>query len=303
MIEISGLLDRLVTNPIVGRAGMVVITVIAVLIGIRMLQTVVSRSVKETSARYRIRKFIGFLGYIVLILVLLSMFSERLGQLTVIFGVAGAGIAFALQEVIASVAGWIAISLGGFYRPGERVQVGGIKGDVIDIGVLRTTLMEIGDWVGGDIYNGRIVRVAHSFVFKEPVYNYSGEFPFLWDEIKVPVRSGSDWRLAQQVIETAVADNVAEYQDLATRQWDVLVRKYLIEEARVTPMVTLAVTDNWIEFTARYVVDYRRRRATKDAISRALLIGFEQNKDRLEFGSTTIEITAMPASPPRSQPA
>lgn len=303
MIEISGLLDGLVTNPIVGRAGMVVITVIAVLIGIRMLQTVVSRSVKETSARYRIRKFIGFLGYIVLILVLLSMFSERLGQLTVIFGVAGAGIAFALQEVIASVAGWIAISLGGFYRPGERVQVGGIKGDVIDIGVLRTTLMEIGDWVGGDIYNGRIVRVANSFVFKEPVYNYSGEFPFLWDEIKVPVRSGSDWRLAQQVIETAVADNVAEYQDLATKQWDVLVRKYLIEEARVTPMVTLAVTDNWIEFTARYVVDYRRRRATKDAISRALLIGFEQNKDRLEFGSTTIEITAMPAPPPRSQPA
>ena len=298
MIEISGLLDGLVTNPIVGQAGMVVITVIAVLIGIRMLQTVVSRSVKETSARYRIRKFIGFLGYIVLILVLLSMFSERLGQLTVIFGVAGAGIAFALQEVIASVAGWIAISLGGFYRPGERVQVGGIKGDVIDIGVLRTTLMEIGDWVGGDIYNGRIVRVANSFVFKEPVYNYSGEFPFLWDEIKVPVRSGSDWRLAQQVIETAVADNVAEYQDLATKQWDVLVRKYLIEEARVTPMVTLAVTDNWIEFTARYVVDYRRRRATKDAISRALLIGFEQNKDRLEFGSTTIEITAMPASSP-----
>ncbi|WP_339914521.1 mechanosensitive ion channel domain-containing protein [uncultured Brevundimonas sp.] len=296
MTELNGLLTGLTSNPIVGRVGVVVITIIAVLIGIRMLQTVVSRSVKEMSARYRIRKFIGFLGYIVLVLILLAMFSERLGQLTVVFGVAGAGIAFALQEVIASVAGWIAISLGGFYRPGERVQVGGIKGDVIDIGVLRTTLMEIGDWVGGDIYNGRIVRVANSFVFKEPVYNYSGEFPFLWDEIKVPVRSGSDWRLAQQVIEKAVADNVAEFQDLASKQWDVLVRKFLIEEARVTPMVTLAVTDNWIEFTARYVVDYRRRRATKDAISRALLIGFEQHRDKLEFGSTTIEITAMPAS-------
>ncbi|WP_339872802.1 mechanosensitive ion channel domain-containing protein [uncultured Brevundimonas sp.] len=294
MTELNGLLDGLVSNPIVGRVGVVIITVIAVLIGIRMLQTVVSRSVKETSARYRIRKLVGFLGYIVLVLVLLAMFSERLGQLTVVFGVAGAGVAFALQEVIASVAGWIAISLGGFYRPGERVQVGGIKGDVIDIGVLRTTLMEIGDWVGGDIYNGRIVRVANSFVFKEPVYNYSGEFPFLWDEIKVPVRSGSDWRLAQEVIEKAVGDNVAEFQDLASKQWDVLIRKFLIEEARVAPMITLVITDNWIEFTARYVVDYRRRRATKDAISRALLVGFEQHRDRLEFGSTTIEITRMP---------
>ena len=294
MTELNGLLDGLVSNPIVGRVGVVIITVIAVLIGIRMLQTVVSRSVKETSARYRIRKLVGFLGYIVLVLVLLAMFSERLGQLTVVFGVAGAGVAFALQEVIASVAGWIAISLGGFYRPGERVQVGGIKGDVIDIGVLRTTLMEIGDWVGGDIYNGRIVRVANSFVFKEPVYNYSGEFPFLWDEIKVPVRSGSDWRLAQEVIEKAVGDNVAEFQELASKQWDVLIRKFLIEEARVAPMITLVITDNWIEFTARYVVDYRRRRATKDAISRALLVGFEQHRDRLEFGSTTIEITRMP---------
>ena len=294
MTELNGLLDGLVSNPIVGRVGVVIITVIAVLIGIRMLQTVVSRSVKETSARYRIRKLVGFLGYIVLVLVLLAMFSERLGQLTVVFGVAGAGVAFALQEVIASVAGWIAISLGGFYRPGERVQVGGIKGDVIDIGVLRTTLMEIGDWVGGDIYNGRIVRVANSFVFKEPVYNYSGEFPFLWDEIKVPVRSGSDWRLAQEGIEKAVGDNVAEFQDLASKQWDVLIRKFLIEEARVAPMITLVITDNWIEFTARYVVDYRRRRATKDAISRALLVGFEQHRDRLEFGSTTIEITRMP---------
>jgi small-conductance mechanosensitive channel len=104
----------------------------------------------------------------------------------VAIGVAGAGIAFALQEVIGSVAGWIAISFGGFYRPGDRVQVGGIKGDVIDIGILRTTLMELGEWVNSDLYSGRIVRVANSFVFKQPVFNYSGDFPFLWDELRLP---------------------------------------------------------------------------------------------------------------------
>jgi small-conductance mechanosensitive channel len=63
------------------------------------------------------------------------------------------------------------------------VELGGIKGDVIDIGILRTTIMQIGEWVSGYQYNGRIVRVANSFVFKEPVFNYSAEFPFLWDEI------------------------------------------------------------------------------------------------------------------------
>jgi small-conductance mechanosensitive channel len=61
---------------------------------------------------------------------------------------------------------------------GDRVQLGGIKGDVMDIGVLRTTIMETGQWVDGDLYNGRIV-LANSYVFKEPVFNYSGDFPFM----------------------------------------------------------------------------------------------------------------------------
>jgi small-conductance mechanosensitive channel len=60
---------------------------------------------------------------------------------------------------------------------GDRVQLGGIKGDVMDIGVLRTTIMET-EWVDGDLYNGRIVLIA-SYVFKEPVFNYSGDFPFM----------------------------------------------------------------------------------------------------------------------------
>jgi small-conductance mechanosensitive channel len=128
-----------------------------------------------------------------------SVFSDRLGQSTVAFGVAGAGFAFALQEVIASVAGWLAVSWGGFYRTGDRVQLGGIKSDVVDIGMLRTTLLEVGQWVNGDLYNGRVLRVANSFVFKEPVFNYSADLPFLRDEIRVPIRYGTDWRLARRL--------------------------------------------------------------------------------------------------------
>ena len=121
------------------------------------------------------------------------IFQEKLGGLTIAIGVAGAVIAFALQEVIVSVAGWFAITFSHFYKTGDRIQLGGIKGDVIDIGILRTTIMEIGEWVKGDNYNGRVVRVANSFVFKEPVFNYSGDFPFLWDEISVPIKYGSDY--------------------------------------------------------------------------------------------------------------
>jgi small-conductance mechanosensitive channel len=91
----------------------------------------------------------------------------------------GAGIAFAHQEIIVSIAGCIAITFGRYYKVGDRILLGGVKGDVIDISVLRTTIMECGSWVDGDLYNGRVVGLANSFLFKDPVYNYSGDFLFL----------------------------------------------------------------------------------------------------------------------------
>lgn len=262
--------------------------------GIYMLRAVAVRSIADTGMRYRARKAIGYVGYFIVALLLVSMLNSRVAQLSVIIGAIGAGIAFALQEVIASIAGWVALSFGNFYKPGDRVQLGGIRGDVIDIGILRTTLMEVGGWVDGDIYNGRMVRVANSFVFKEPVYNYSGEFAFLWDEFKLPVRYGSNWKLAQQLIETAVRNHVEDFTNQSHEEWNHIVRKFLIEQAQLEPTVTLVANDNWIEFTARYIVDYKLRRSTRDAIMRSLLEAFDQHKEEVQLGSMTVELVGMP---------
>ena len=101
-------IKRWLFDPILGKF-------IAALIGVgivyalsRIIQRSVGRYVKDSDTRYRVRKFITFLGYFVALAVLATIFSDRLAGLTVAFGVAGAGIAFALQEVIASVAGWVA---------------------------------------------------------------------------------------------------------------------------------------------------------------------------------------------------
>jgi len=171
----------IIYDPTVGKWVAVVVVIMAIYVASRFVQRVIGERVADATTRYRARKSIALIGYVIMILATAIVFNDRLGGLTVAFGVAGAGIAFALQEVIASAAGWVAISFGNFYAPGDRVQLGGIKGDVIDVGILRTTLMEVGQWVDADLYNGRIVRVANSFIFKEPVFNYSADFPFLWD--------------------------------------------------------------------------------------------------------------------------
>lgn len=149
--------------------------------------------------------------------------------------------------------------------------------------------------VDGDLYNGRIVRVANSFVFKEPVFNYSGDFPFLWDEIKVPVQYGSNYQLAREILERVAEQHVAKYAEEAQLVWKDIVRKYLIENAQVKPMISLAANDNWVEFTVRYVVNYKRRRFTKSELFTAILKEVSETNGEVRFGSATFELVGAPA--------
>jgi small-conductance mechanosensitive channel len=282
--------DPLVQKFVIAIIGIIIINVI-----FRLFRGYLGRQIRDTNSRYRMRKFISFIGYLLVILFVLTTFRAHLKDLHIAIGIAGAGIAFSLQEVIGSFAGWIALSVGNFYKTGDRVQLGGIKGDVIDIAMLRTTLMEIGDWIGGDQYNGRIVRIANSFVFKEPVFNYSTDFPFLWDEITVPVKHGSDFRLAKDIFQRILNEITGDFTNNAQNAWKEMVSKYLIEAESVEPTVIMIINDNWLEFTLRYVVDFKKRRFIKDKIFTRILEEFEKTDGRVSIASTTFQLTDAPS--------
>lgn len=282
------LFDPAVAKVVVALVGVLVIYGVRRVVG----RTLTGR-VEDKTSRYRTRKLVEFASYVVIAVFIATVFSNKLGGLTVAFGVAGAGIAFALQEVIASVAGWIAITFGGFYKIGDRVMLGGIKGDVIDIGVLRTTVFQIGDWVAGDLYNGRVVRLANSFVFKEPVFNYSADFPFLWDELTLPVRHGSDLARAQTLLEQVAEDVTGEYAAAVQGTWDAMTRDYVVEHARVQPMVTLVADENWVTYTVRYVTEFKNRRTTKDRLFRRILEEVDATDGAVSLASAAQELTLM----------
>lgn len=273
---------------------LVVVSVITIIILKNLIRSRLSRHIKDHSSSYRSKKAINAVGYFLIILAVTIIYRERLGSLTVFLGIAGAGIAFALQEVIVSTAGWMAILFTDIYKTGDRVSMGGVKGDVIDVGVLRTTIMEIGGWVNGDLYNGRIVRVANSFVFKEPVYNYSADFPFLWDEIKIPIQYGSNYTLTRKILYEVAQEVVGNYTIEADKQWEVMVRKFKIENATTHPMVNIITNDNWVEFTLRYVVDYKNRVGVKDELFTKILEKIESSSNNIELASTTFALTKMP---------
>lgn len=246
--------------------------------------------VKDSTNWYRVRKTVAWVNNIGLLLLFFTIFGNNLTGFSTTLGLAGAGIAYALREVIVSFAGWFEVLFGDFFKSGDRIMLAGIKGDVVDIGFLRTTLMELGEWVDGDQYTGRIVRVSNSSIFTSPVYNYTAHFEFLWDEITIPIRFGSDIEQMRHIALSAAHAFTSTLGEEATQQWIDMQKTYKLEETSLEPQVYVTFNDNWIDVTVRYVVYFNKHRGVTDKLFTAILDEIEQTDAQIELASETVEI-------------
>ena len=248
----------------------------------------------NTIVRYKSQKGVEIVGYIFLVILTLSYFTGNIKDFTLAIGLFSAGIAVTLQELFLSIAGSLYIFFVKVYKPGDRIEINGIKGDIIDIDSIYTTMMEIGEWVSSDNYSGRIVKLSNAFVFKGPIYNYSRDFPFIWDEFNIPIRYGSDIELAKEIIIKVASETLSNYTINSKDKWKDIVNKYYIEDAQLDPALAITLTDNWIQFNLRYIVDYKKRRFTKhllnDQIGREVL----KTTGKVILASATIEIIKLP---------
>ena len=231
---------------------------------------------------------------------LLVVWRGVIGHLAIFGGLLAAGLAFAMQEVIGSIAGWFNIVSGGIYRVGDRVEIAGVKGDVIDITLLRTKLLEMGSslpeepsWVGGRQSTGRIVSIANKATFDAPTYNYSQFFDYVWEELRIPVPYRADWKRAEQImLEEAerVSDTEGAREAMAS-----MTQRFPLPKHEVDPKVYVTLTDNWVELAARFVIPVRQSRPIKDEMSRAIRERFDSAG--IEIASETIDLTLFRGDP------
>ena len=277
------------------------VVILATWIAYRIVREVIKRQVRDATHMHTLRMLVRnaffFAGAVIVLLIWLGVGSN----LTVAMGILGAGIAFASQEVIGSFAGYLNIVTGGIYRIGDRVRIGNVVGDVMDISILRTTVMEIGEWVKADQYTGRIVTVANRAVFADPVHNYAQHWGYIWDEITVPISYPSDWRRAAEIMLEHGQTYTQELHTDAEAKLSTMLERYPLQRTQVEPSIYLTMTDNWIDLTLRYIVDARERRAIKGQLHRELLQRFEQD-DQITIASMTIDIVGFPLSKQDTRP-
>ena len=270
------------------------IWVIFIVLLIQFLRKFVRKRLPDTGTRYKSQKGIEVVGYILLIFLTISYFTGNIKDFALAIGLLTAGITITLQELILSVAGSIFIFFVNVYKPGDRIEINQIKGDVIDIDSIYTTMMEIGEWVSSDNYSGRIVKLSNAFVFRGPIYNYSKDFPFIWDEIDLPIRYGSDLELAKEIVIRVARDNLSGYVTESISRWKHVVDRYYIEDAQVEPTLALTLTDNWIRFNLRYIVDYKKRRFTRHLLHDQIGKEIEKTEGKVTLASATLEIVKVP---------
>jgi small-conductance mechanosensitive channel len=259
----------------------------------RVLRNVLKARVKDPTQAHTLNMLVRNSIFLVGSAVILFIWLGAGSDLTVAMGILGAGIAFASQEVIGSFAGYVNIVTGSLFRIGDRVRIGDVTGDVLDVSILRTTVMEIGEWVQADQYTGRLVTVANRFVFSDPVFNYTQHWPYLWDEITIPITYNSDWRRAGDLMVEHGREYTAHLQAQAQAQLRSLRDAYPVHKATVEPTLYLVMTDNWIELTLRYVVEAQARRQVKTQLHHELLQHFE-SESGITVASATFEIVGFP---------
>ena len=200
----SGFLELLRHNTsVLGRLVTTAALVVLAFLVAAVTGWLVSRRADDPYTRYYLRKAIHALVVVVLLVALAVVWRPFAGRIGVVLGFATAGLAFAMQEVIGSLAGWVSILTGRHFRVGDRIQMGGVRGDVLDLSPLRTKILEIGcgqeedSWIRGRQYTGRVVSISNKAIFTEPVFNSSAAFDYLWEEPTVPVPYDDDWRRAE----------------------------------------------------------------------------------------------------------
>jgi len=234
---------------------------------------------KDIRVRYTWKK-ISWYAFLIISMVLIGrIWFEGFQSLTTYLGLLSAGVAIAVKDIILNLSGWFFILVKKPFRIGDRIQIGDIRGDVIDIGILNFAIMEIGVWVDADQSTGRVLHVPNSVVWNNKIANYNEGFDFIWNEIKVLVTFESNWKKAKLILSNIIKEYSKDTSEKAAKMILQATKKYLIFYSILTPIVYTSVEDSGVLLTVRYLCEPKQRRKSEHELWEKILEAFSKEND------------------------
>lgn len=266
---------------------------VGVLISLFLLRLIIEKTIfskiGNTKDRYYWTRSSRYIAGILSFLVIIGIWINEFRSIATILGLLTAGLTIALKDPVVNIAGWIFLLVRRPFSIGDRIEIGSLKGDVIDIRMFQFTINEIGNWVDSDQSTGRIIHIPNGKIFTEPQMNYTQGFSHIWNEIGVLVTFESNWQKAKKILEEIVVKHAAHLTEAAEKTLREASRKYLIMYTTLTPIVYTSVKDSGVMLTMRYLITPRRRRTSEQSIWEEVLESFSKSND-IDFAYPTQRI-------------
>ncbi len=277
-----------------------VITFAAVLLAMLVLRAVVNRRVSDPQRRYYLNKVLSLLTALATVIGLVFVFADQYQNLLTLLGLSVAGVAIALQELIASMAAWFFIKGARGYRNGDWVAIGNYQGEVVDITFTHTTLQQCAPLadpatISGSLTGGLVVLMNNQ-VFKQPLVNYTRGFPYVWCSMVYTVTYESDWENARDLLHNiALAEpEIKQTAALAFAQIQRMSAELSIQVDSTDPVVRTWAAASGIDLTLRFLIHPRRRPTIQDRLN-TLILRAIQKSGNIDFAYNTIR--AIPTPP------
>jgi small-conductance mechanosensitive channel len=184
-------------------------------------------------------------------------------QTPTVIGLAGAGLTVALKDFIVGFVGWFVLMGRDGIRVGDWVEINGVGGEVVEISLLRTTLLETGNWTDSGHPTGRKVTFVNSFAIEGHYFNFSTSGQWLWDELTVSVPASQNPYPVIEAIQKLVVKETESYSHMAEDEWQKAATRYRVQSFSAKPAINLRPTGGGVEIHVRYITRAQDRQATR----------------------------------------
>lgn len=269
--------------------GRVLSSVVAILVVIllrRILLYLIRKNSKSVTTRYRWKKSSAYVAFVICAFIVVSIWVRGFQSISTYLGLLSAGLAIALQVPLVNLVGWVFIMWRRPFAVGDRIQLGDVKGDVVDQRIFMFTVMEIGNWVDAEQSTGRVVHIPNGRIFQDPLANYTEGFEYIWNEIAVLVTFESNWEKAKELLSEIAFKHGEEPSGRAAEEIKRAASTKLIIINKLTPIVYTSVRDSGVLLTVRYICNPRRRRGSEQSIWEDVLKAFARTDD-IDFAYPT----------------
>lgn len=260
-------------------------TLIFIVFGIlkAIVRALYSRADVSSKKKYFRNRMIKIALNVISIILVILLWGHRISGMVTIISFLSAGIAIAVKEIIFDFFAGIYINMKKIFELEDRIEINGIKGDVVNIRSLGFEVLEVGDRVHAEQSTGRIIHIPNSFVFLYPLKNYTKAFKYIWDEITVKVPLDADIEKTKEVLYDIVNSN--EILETIPKKMEDAVAdvtvEYRIYYNYLDPIIYTEIVDSHVELYIRYIVHPKKSRIVEDEIYLKILEEYKKGNIKL----------------------